>query len=159
MGVVQFTKANVTLTVSLSLLLYASTPRPVLAILGESSATVKHDQARLNSTHRSQSEAGYTIHTLETPGLVIREYTSPDGMVFGLSWRQHTGLLNLESLFGTYYGEYSQAVAQQARQSPRFQRIETDHLIVERGGRMGATWGRAWIVALLPPGIFKEQIQ
>lgn len=159
MGVVQFTKATVTLTVSLSLLLYASTPIPVLAILGESSATVEHDQARLNSTHRSHPEAGYTIHTLEAPGLVIREYTSSDGMVFGLSWRHHTGLLNLESLFGTYYGEYSQAVAQQARQSQRFHRIESEHLIVERGGRMGATWGRAWIVPLLPPGISKDSIQ
>lgn len=156
---VRFTKANLTIAVSFSILVNVSSPMPVLAILGESSTTVEQDRAMLNGTHRSQPETGFTVHILEAPGAIIREYTSPAGVVFGVSWRHHTGLLNLDKLFGAYYEEYHQAVARQPRLSQRFHRIETEHLIVERGGRMGATWGRVWVVPLLPPGISKEQIK
>lgn len=106
-----------------------------------------------------ESHEGFSVHVLEAQGRLVREYVSPDGVVFGLVWKHQAGPLNLEQLFGSYYGEYSRAVVAQPRPSQKFHRIETEQLIVERGGRMGATWGRVWIPSRLPHGFLKDQIR
>ncbi len=145
--------------VGLSLLLHLSLSPLALGSMGESATTVEQDRLMLNGTSRIESHAGFSVHVLEAEGRLVREYVSSDGVVFGIVWKHRAGAMNLEHLFGAYYGEYSRAAVAQPRQSQKFHRIETEHLIVERGGRMGATWGRAWIPSLLPPGILKDQLQ
>lgn len=132
---------------------------PVFAALGAPSATVEQDREKLNAAHRTEPRAGYTVHILEGPGTTVREYASPAGVVFGLAWNHQAGLLDLQGLFGPYYEEYSRALADQSPPHRRAHRIRTDHLVIERGGRMGAVWGRAWVLPLLPPGISEDHIQ
>ena len=145
--------------IGLSLVLQLAAGTSALGVLGESTATVEEDRTVLHGRSSVESKTGVSVYVIEASGLTVREYAGSDGIVFGLAWKHHTGVLSLERLFGVYYGEYSRAVAEQARRSQRIQRIETEPLIVERGGRMGATWGRAWIPSLLPPGMSTEQIQ
>lgn len=145
--------------ISLTLLPYLSMSPSALAMLGESTTTVEQDRTMLQGTASIEAKAGFSVHHLQAAGVTVREYSSPSGIVFGIAWKHQTGPLNLEQLFGAYYGEYGRAVARQPRQSQRYHLIETDHIIVERGGRMGATWGRVWIPSLLPPGLSKDQIQ
>jgi len=131
---------------------------PASAVLGQSSATIEQDRQRLEAVQTTQTKKGYTVHALESPGASIREYVSAEGIVYGLAWKHHSGLLDLEALFGPYYSEYSQAVVEQPR--PRqHQRITTEHLIVEKGGRMGDVWGRAWVLPLMPQGLSEDHIQ
>ncbi|MFO0700296.1 MAG: DUF2844 domain-containing protein [Nitrospira sp.] len=145
--------------ISLGLVLHLSAVTPAAGVLGDSTATVEHDRTMVNGTSTIESKGEVYVYVVKASGIVVREYASSTGVVFGLAWKHQAGRLNLEQLFGVYYGEYSRAVAVQPRQSQRFHRIETEHLIIERGGRMGATWGRVWIPALLPPGITQDQIQ
>ncbi len=145
--------------VGLMVLLHLSVSSLALGSLGESAMTIEQDRLLLNGTSHVESHAGFSVHILEAQGRSVREYVSSDGMVFGLVWKHQAGPLNLEQLFGPYYGDYSRAALVQPRQSHKFHRIETERLIVERGGRMGATWGRAWIPSLLPSGFSKDQIQ
>ena len=112
-----------------------------------------------NGQRQSVPEARYTVETIRSPGIVIREYVSPDGIVFAVAWRQQTGVVNLEQLLGSYYAEYSQAVLNQPRKSQRFRHVETEHAVIEAGGRMGAVWGRAWVGSLLPSGISQDSIK
>lgn len=149
----------VIICMSIGLLSHLTAVTPTLAVLGEPSTTVEQDRNMLKAIHRTQPEAGFTVHVLEAPGLTVREYATPDGVVFGFTWTQQSGPLSLETLFGAYYQEYSNAVAGQSGRSRRFHQITTEHLVVERGGRMGAVWGRAWIVSLIPAGMSKDQIQ
>ena len=142
--------------VSLSMgLSFAAAPF-ACAALGEAAVTVEQDRIMLNGTARVEPNAGFSVHVLEAQGSTVREYLSSDGIVFGLVWKHHAGPLNLEQLFGSYYEEYSRAMTVQPRRSHR---IETERVIVERGGRMGATWGRVWIPALLPPGMSKDELR
>jgi hypothetical protein len=128
-------------------------------MLGESKATVEHDRAMLHGALSIESHAGLTIHVIEASGMSLREYVASDGVVFGIAWTHRAGQLSLEQLLGAYYGEYSRAVSAQPRQSHRFQRTSTEHLILERGGRMGASWGRMWIPSLVPRGISEDRIK
>lgn len=132
---------------------------PVLAGLGESSESIEGDRQMLQATHTTQQKAGFTVHVLTAPGAVVREYATPTGVIFALAWHHRTGLLNLETLFGPYYQEYAEAVANEALRSRRSHRITTEHLIVERAGRMGAVSGRVWVPPLVPPGLSQDRIQ
>jgi hypothetical protein len=133
--------------------------RPVFAVLGASTTTVEQDRQRLKATVKRQSRTGYTVHALEARDGSVREYASPAGIIYGLAWNHQTGLLDLEELFGAYYAEYTQAVTDHPQPRRRARRITTEHLVVERGGRMGAVWGRVWVLPLLPSGLSEAHIQ
>lgn len=156
MRVIRCTMAAV---ITLCLVLPLCRGTPAFAALGAPSATVEQDREKLNAAHRTEPRAGYTVHILEGPGTTVRQYASPAGIIFGLAWNHQTGLLDLQGLFGPYYAEYAQALADQSPPHRRAHRMTTDHLVIERGGRMGAVWGRAWVLPLLPPGISEDHIQ
>jgi hypothetical protein len=143
----------------LAVLLSMANVVPAFAVLGESAATVEQDRAMLNGQRQSAPEASYSVEIIESPGMVIREYVSPEGVVFAVAWRQHNGVQNLEHLLGAYYAEYSQTVSKQPRRSHRFLHVETEQAVVETGGRMGAVWGRAWVGSLLPTGLSPGDIK
>jgi len=145
--------------VGLTVFLSLSVSSLAIGSLGESTATVEQDRLMLNGTVHVESHAGFSVHVVEAQGSSVREYVSSAGVVFGLVWKHQTGPLNLEQLFGSYYEDYSRAAVAQPRPSQKFLRIETERLIVERGGRMGATWGRVWIPSLLPSGFLKDHLQ
>lgn len=89
--------------------------------------------------------------------MTVNEYLSSSGTVFAISWRGPRPP-DLSELLGSYFTEYQTAAA-----SPHIQRhhlfVTTKDLVVEAGGHMRDLRGRAYVPALLPPGMSADQIQ
>ncbi len=96
--------------------------------------------------------------TLES-GTVIREYTSGDGIVFGVAWQGPT-VPDLASVFGNYLRDYSAGV--EAAHASRGWRtpvsVSTRNLVIKTGGHMGAFSGQAWLPPALPSGLTGNDI-
>lgn len=131
------------------------------ASLGGDVASVHNDQAKLQGTLQTTSRSSYDVHEIQgTSGVVVREYVSRSGAVFGVAWQGRTHP-DLRQVLGASYDQYIRAV-----QAQRVQRhghgpllIQTPTLVVQTGGHMGALSGRAFIPQTLPAGIRPEDIQ
>ncbi len=85
-------------------------PRPAFAALGGDVSSVQADQAHMNAQLRIQTGQAYTVHELhQTNGTVVKEFISPAGKVFAVSW-SGAFMPDLRQLMGTYFGQFSQAV-------------------------------------------------
>jgi hypothetical protein len=162
---------------ALSVLLVSQAPGIAMATLGGPAQSIAADQQALGgqirmlnqpqSSARGQalreqmpapSKPAYTVEQISTPaGLSVNEYVSPNGTVFAVSWRGPRPP-NLSQLLGSYFAEYQTAAA-----SPQAQRghlfIQSENLVVETGGHMRDLRGRAYVPALLPPGLSADDIQ
>ena len=101
---------------------------------------------------------GYALHQISAPdGTVVREYTSPQGTVFGVSWKGPV-MPNLKQLLGSYFTTF-----QQASQAPHPRRgplvVRTDQVVVESGGHMRAFRGRAYVPSLVPNNLTQAVVQ
>lgn len=144
-----------TLTVLSALLLCAA---PAWAVLGQPAGSVQSDHEVLRGSLVEVPRQGYALHQISAPnGMVVREYTSPQGTVFGVSW---TGpvMPNLKQLLGTYFAAF-----QQAAQSPHPRRgplvVRTNEVVVESGGHMRAFHGRAYVPSLVPDNLTQAVVQ
>jgi hypothetical protein len=92
-------------------------------------------------------------------GTVIREYTSGDGIVFGIAWQGPT-IPDLASMLGGYLHDYSAGV--EAAHALRGWRtpvsVSTRNLVIKTGGHMGAFSGQAWLPPALPSGLTGNDI-
>jgi len=134
---------------------------PVRASLGGDLTSVHDDQMKLQGTLQTTNNDSYTIHEIQaSSGIVVREYVSPSGTVFGVAWqgRSHP---DLHQVLGAYYDQFTQAVQAQRAQhhghGPLL--IQQPGLVVQMGGHMGALHGMAYIPQGLPAGIRAEAIR
>jgi hypothetical protein len=137
-------------------LLFLAAVRPAAAALGEPLASIQADGQRLQAaTARVQAGSGYSVHELQqATGGSVREYVSPAGVVFALTW---SGPFkpDLQQLLGRHFGTY--AITPRSAGSDRNHlAIDTAALVVRAGGRQRAFFGRAWLPALLPAGVDAE---
>jgi len=142
-----------TLVVSMTVL-----PGTAFAALGENESTIAAEQAQMNATRRVTRASTQTIHEMQTPaGHVIREYVSPAGTVFGVTW-QGPSKPDLKMLLGTHFNEL-QPSAQTGviRRGPIV--IHQPGLVFEMGGHMRAFAGRAYLPQLLPAGVQADAIR
>lgn len=134
------------------LLALALTAAPAWAVLGQQVQSVLADRARVAGRLRQIRATGYTIQQISIGqpgrGTVIREYVSPAGMVFGVSWHGPQ-IPNLRALLGAYYSRFQQAAAQPRRVRGPL-RIQSGDLVVESAGHMRAFYGRAYVTKLIP---------
>ena len=103
----------------------------------------------------------YMAHEIQSAnGTVIREYASPSGKVFAVSWRG-PWMPDMHQLLGQYFEQYSQAMQSQSgtrmRRGPL--RIELPGLVVTLGGRPRSYVGRAYLPNDLPEGVRAEDLQ
>ena len=125
---------------------------PAWAALGEYESSVSLDQRILRGETREETEAGYKLLQMITPGgAVIREFVSPSGKVFAISWHAHC-LPNLPQLLGSYFPRVQQA-AQAKTQHGGPLIIDTPDLVFFSGGRMMNFHGSAYIPALMPKNV------
>ena len=141
--------------------LFALEALPVFAALGGNVASVSADRLQMRAQLKGVTASpGFTVQEIDDPsGTVIREYVSPSGTVFAVSW---TGPIkpNLRQLFGSYFQQYvsaSSTVRHGAATRRHFQLTQPD-LVVESNGRMRAFYGRAYVPSLMPSSVTPADI-
>ena len=89
---------------------------PAGASLGGDMTSVRDDQMKMQGSLRTTSIDSYNVHEIQTPGgVVVREYVSHSGNVFGIAWQGRTHP-DLHQVLGAYYDQYVQAVQAQRAQ-------------------------------------------
>ncbi len=139
---------------SISLLLAATS----WAALGEPIESVASDKERLHGDLRSTLGDRFSVHEISSvDGTTVREYASPAGLVFGVSW-QGPFVPDLAPLLGSYFPEFEAASRSPVRPR-RPVTVRTDRLVVEMGGHMRAFHGRAYLPGALPEGVSESDVR
>src|SRR5271165_3429959 len=132
---------------------------PAWAVLGDSAASVLNDQARMKGTLRSVDAKTYVMHEIAAPaGVVVREYVSPAGAVFGVAWEGQFPP-DLQQLLGPYYEQARQAAQAGERHGRAPISIETPGLVVQQTGHPRSFHGQAYIPQLIPQGVQSSDIR
>lgn len=149
------------LTIALALgvaLLAGEAMTPAAAGLGDTVASVQSDRLSMKGQLRSRSEPGYSVEEITAAaGTLVREYVSPAGVVFAVSWNG-PALPNLQQTLGSYFTQYQTAEKMQRAQAGHghghnHMEIRTPTLIVHAGGHMRQYFGMAYVPTLMPPNI------
>jgi len=147
------------LGLGLSMAIIAAVQR-VEASLGDSADTVESDRQSLMATRTAtKAHSGYTVYEFNSTSTAVREYVSPTGVVFGITWK---GLVHpdLTQLLGSYAGEYLVALRQTPRQQGRRRlQVKTERVVVEKWGHMRNLQGRAYAPGLIPSGVNVNDIK
>ena len=135
-----------------------SAARPAGAALGDSLVTVQADQVHMKGTLRTVAMPGYLLHEIQTPtGTLVREFSSPAGTIFGVSWAGPF-LPDLQHLLGASYDSYVQAARNRRRgRGPLLLRLP--ELVFESTGHARNFHGRAFVPQLLPDGVPSDGIR
>lgn len=127
------------------------------AVLGGDSASVQVDQAHMRAQRQVTQGAGYVLHEMQTEtGIVVREFVSAEGKVFGVAWE---GPLrpDMQQLLGSYYDEFTRNAPTRRVHGPLT--IQTSNMVLQSGGHQRALTGRAYIPAMVPAGVRIEEIK
>ena len=129
------------------------------AALGDTVASVQTDARNMRVGLTLVSHAAYDVFEgTRADGLRLREFVSPAGMVFAVSWTAAVPP-DMNLLLGGYYQEYVQkSGAIQRSGLRRSLRIASLSLVVESGGHMRSVEGRAYLPQLLPAGVSVSEI-
>ena len=138
-----------------------ASPGRVFAALGGDAASVQADQVHMQASLRSARTTAYTVQELRSPaGVVVRQYVSPSGTVFGVAW-EGPWLPDMRQLLGSYFEQYEQAMQAQnsARGGRRPIHIEIPGLIVHLSGHPRSFVGQAYVPDMVPAGMRAEEIR
>lgn len=131
---------------------------PGWAVLGEYENSVTSDQQVMRGQLRTVAGQGYSLHQITAAGgAVVKEYVSPAGRVFGISW-QGPAMPNLQQLLGSYFSEFQQAARRQARRRGPVV-LRTDKVVIVSAGHMRAFQGSAYVPSLLPENVTAEVVR
>jgi hypothetical protein len=149
--------------VALALLLWGLfSAGPAAATLGGDAASIDVDRAAIGAVKRASSpgaKKAYTVVDLESGSHVLREFLTPDGIVFAVSWR---GLVhaNLSKILGKYYADFDSAMrARRRMRGSRHLSVRGNQVVVESWGHQRKLQGRAYVPSLLPAGVGVDEIQ
>ena len=136
-------------------------PFSVSGSLGGDVTTVQADQAKLQASLQTKSKELYTVHEMHAANsLVVREFVSTQGKVFGVAW-QGPSRPDLQQVLGTYFEPFTQAA--QAQKSHRTGRgplfIQQPGLVVQMGGHARSFFGKAYVPQMVPVGVQTGEIQ
>jgi Protein of unknown function (DUF2844) len=139
-------------------LLMAALAAPSWAALGDGAASVSDDAQQLRASPQVTARAAYSVHEFRAPtGTVIREFVSPAGVVFAVSW-QGPFKPNLPLLMGRHYADYVNA--ERAPGSTRtHSKIEQPNLIVRAEGHMRSFAGLAVLPQLMPANVNEGELR
>ncbi len=125
------------------------------ASLGERATSVAADQLHMKGQIRHSAGAGYQVDEITTPeGTVVKEFISPAGIVFAVSWRGPVMPNLAQTLGSTYFAMLKSAEKhQQAGLGHDHVQLRTPQLVVHAGGHMRFFFGVAYVPSLLPPNV------
>lgn len=140
----------------------ALSPLAALAALGDNVASVSSDRAHMHAQLKGVTSAvGFTVQEIEAPsGTLVREYVSPNGTVFAVSWTGPSKP-DLRQIFGSYFQRFLSAssTAHHDAASRRHFELRQPDLIVQSSGHMRAFHGRAYVPSLMPAGVTPDDIR
>jgi len=154
-----------------SLTLFASTSS--FASLGGDLNSVLADQVQFQGSLKLTQMGSYQVHEIRMQtatasatqarlqtGIVIREYVSPAGKVFAVTW-QGEAPPNMRQLLGSYFQQYVDAMKAQVSGRPgrRPVLIVEPDFVVQMSGRVRAYAGKAYLPGMLPSGVQPEALQ
>ena len=133
---------------------------PAWAVLGQTEASVTTDQQRMKTEDRVQTFASYKVHQLTTTnGPTVREYVSPQGVVFGVAW-QGRFMPNVNQLLGTYVENLQTATADQTHiQRRRGITVKTGDFVYSNFCHLQNCTGRAYVPAFVPSNVSAEVVR
>jgi len=136
----------------------AAAALPAGATLGGTAESVVTDQSKLHAKRAVVDRQNYSVHEITSnDGTLIREYVTPAGKVFGVSWNGPT-IPDLTQLLGVYNAEFQTAMrAKRGRRSSAA--VHNSDLVVESSGHMRAFRGRAYLNSMLPSGVTEDVVQ
>jgi len=129
------------------------------ASLGGTPESVEADrvQAQGSLTQIVRTDA-YTRHEMRTAsGTMIREYVSPAGTVFAVTW-QGPWLPDLRQVLGSYFDRYQRALRAGPRRARGVVQINEPDFVVQASGHQRSFSGRAMVPALAPSGVRIESL-
>ena len=142
-----------------SIVILVALAAPAFAALGSSEASIETDRSGLNATSRIVSERLYSVHELIAPtGVAIREYVSPSGNVFAVSWRGPF-MPNLKQILGVFFLKFSEAARAESRTTRSHLVVRQPEFVLESAGHMRSYYGRAYDPALLPAGVSVDDLR
>jgi len=131
---------------------------PAFAVLGENVSSVTADQARLKASVRMVPHQFYSVQEMRTPsGSTVRQFISPAGMVFAVSWQGSAP--DLQQLLGTYFDELESAATSDPSRRGRGMHVDDGDLVVDTGGHMRFVTGRAFLRSKLPAQVASDDIR
>lgn len=152
---------KLTLLAAFAILAMLAIPFSADASLGGTISSVQGDRVFMRGTLKTAAKENYSVQQIRAAnGVVVREYVSPAGNVFGVSWQGPTRP-DLRQILGPYFAEFTKAIQPKMRfllvRGPV--RIQANGLVVEMGGHMRWYVGRAYVQALIPAGVTAREIQ
>lgn len=103
----------------------------------------------------------FTVHEMQSAsGIVVREYVSTAGTVFGVTWRG-AAFPNLRQLLGPHFIRFQQEVDRLVRARKRRGPLNVDlgDVIVQSSGHPRSFTGRAYMPGLVPQGVGIDAIR
>jgi len=132
------------------------------ATLGGDAASVQEDRARMQGELVQIVRGGnFTFHEMQSAsGIVVREYLTSTGAVFGIAWRGPT-FPDLRQLLGPYFDRYQQEAARvaQTRKGHGPLTVDLGDLVVQSGGHPRSFFGRAYLTRALPAGVTADVVR
>lgn len=126
---------------------------PAYAGLGQPVSSVSADRMSMKGQLRERTGVGYTVQEITTAsGGVVKEFVSPAGIVFAVSWRGPT-MPNLEQTLGSEYFSQLKAAEKTQRFGRNHVELKSSDFVVHAGGHMRAFFGVAYVPSLLPPNV------
>jgi hypothetical protein len=153
-------KLRTLLTLAIALAAFAL-PFPASASLGGDVASVHDDQMKMQGTLRTTSNDSYDVHEIQAAnGIVVREFVSHSGNVFGIAWQGRTHP-DLRQVLGPYYDQYVQAVhAQRAQRHGHGPlSLQQPGFVLQTSGNMRSLTGKAYLPQGMPAGVHAEEIR
>jgi Protein of unknown function (DUF2844) len=136
------------------------TARSVRATLGGSADSVESDRRALFAVRGGTTvHNSYSVEEINYGGTAVREYVSPDGIVFAIAWNgiRHP---DLTALLGSYAGPYNKALQKTPSQpGVRHLSLKADGVVVQKWGHVRNLQGRAYVPDLIPPGVALDEIR
>ena len=135
---------------------------PAFAALGGFAQSVDADRVRIQGALvRIVRTDRFTLHEIQSPaGTMIREYVSPTGRVFAVSWRG-AFVPDLRQVLGDYFDRYVREAerVRRARGARGPLTVDAGDFVVQVGGHTRSFAGRAYAVPLMPLGVDAAAIQ
>lgn len=130
------------------------------ADLGGNESKINDEEKEFKAiSHTKKNMTGYSVHELTMDGTLVKEYVTPSGTIFAVSWRGMRAP-NLKTLFGGVYAEYeSERSKVKLEKGNRHVQVSTGNIVVHHGGQMRDMHGFAYVPSAVPPGVNIDQLQ